>query len=294
MLKDRFSLGRVQVSYRLYPATDVHGCARGSAVNPAHIKGSLMTTLADYHSVGYVAPVRLFNADVAADLRARFDHLESLVGAEALESAHRPGGGDLLQMEDARHILAEVVSNPVLLDTLEIVLGSDIMLVNTTRFFCRYGPDTTKHTAWHQDVTYLGLEPPEIVTAWYAIDDVDHENGCLRFVSGSHAQGIREHRESTTLGNILNKNQEVELTITDRVRVVSAPLHAGEACVFPGTMLHSAGNNMTPRRRAALACRFINPATRSRLQHITAGLMVRGVDRFGHYEHYDRDCCTDS
>lgn len=246
-----------------------------------------MTTLADYDSAGYVAPVRLFDAPVAAYLRARFDHLESLVGAEALENAHRPGGGDILQMEDARAILVEVASNQVLLDTLEMILGPDVMLVNTTRFFCRYGPDATKHTAWHQDVTYLGLEPPEIATAWYAIDDVDEENGCLRFVSGSHVQGIRAHHESTAPGNILNKNQEASLTVTDEARVASAPLRAGEACVFPGTLLHSAGNNMTPRRRAALACRFINPATRSRFAHITAGTMVRGVDRFRHYEPYD-------
>lgn len=246
-----------------------------------------MPTLDNYASAGYVAPVQLFGESEAADLRARFDRVESLIGTEALDRAHRPDGGAILEMEDARSILTEVVSSQVLLGVLEAILGPDIMLVNATRFFCRYGPDPVKHTAWHQDITYLGLEPPEIVTAWYAIDDVDDQNGCLRLVPGSHVRGIRDHNDSMSPGNILNKNQEAVLSLADKAMIENVPLRAGAACVFPGTLLHSAGENVTPRRRAALACRFINPTTRSRLAHITSGIMLKGIDRAGNYELFD-------
>ena len=55
------------------------------------------------------------------------------------------------------------------------VIGPDVMLL-ATHFFCKYptGPEE-KFAAWHQDVTYWGLEPPLAVTAWYAVDDSDRD-----------------------------------------------------------------------------------------------------------------------
>ena len=47
-----------------------------------------------------------------------------------------------------------------------------------------------------------GLEPPEAITAWYAIDDSDCENGCMRVIPGTH-HGIQEHGKSDKAGNLL-------------------------------------------------------------------------------------------
>jgi phytanoyl-CoA hydroxylase len=35
---------------------------------------------------------------------------------------------------------------------------------------------------------------------WLALDEVDEENGCLRYVPGSHLRGIRKHGRTATLG----------------------------------------------------------------------------------------------
>ena len=41
-------------------------------------------------------------------------------------------------------------------------------------------------TPAHQDGYYFMLSPCEAVTMWLALDEVDEENGCVRYVIGSH------------------------------------------------------------------------------------------------------------
>lgn len=52
----------------------------------------------------------------------------------------------------------------------------------------------------HQDGFYFMLEPNEAVTLWIALDEIDEENGCMRYVRGSHRRGMRPHRTSNVLG----------------------------------------------------------------------------------------------
>ena len=50
-------------------------------------------------------------------------------------------------------------------------------------------PGIGQPTPSHQDGYYFMLEPNEAVTMWLALDDVDEENGCVRYVRGSHLKG---------------------------------------------------------------------------------------------------------
>ena len=52
----------------------------------------------------------------------------------------------------------------------------------------------------HQDGFYFMLDPNEAITLWIALDDIDEENGCMRYVRGSHRRGMRPHRPSNILG----------------------------------------------------------------------------------------------
>jgi len=47
---------------------------------------------------------------------------------------------------------------------------------------------------YHQDNYYFRCRPDdEVITAWIALDDVDEENGCLRYIDGSHRGPILSH-----------------------------------------------------------------------------------------------------
>ena len=50
--------------------------------------------------------------------------------------------------------------------------------------------------AWHQDVAYWPpfTQDASTVTCWLAVTDATFDNGCMRFVPGSHAEAsIRPH-----------------------------------------------------------------------------------------------------
>lgn len=62
-------------------------------------------------------------------------------------------------------------------------------------------PPGTRHvTPPHQDNYYFCLRPAQVLTMWLALDEIDDENGCLRYVRGSHSLGIRPHQRTSTLG----------------------------------------------------------------------------------------------
>ena len=61
-------------------------------------------------------------------------------------------------------------------------------------------PGTNHPTPPHQDNFYFCLKPPNVATLWLALDPVDDENGCLRYVPGSHRKGIRAHHPTSVLG----------------------------------------------------------------------------------------------
>src|SRR5690606_1003387 len=61
-------------------------------------------------------------------------------------------------------------------------------------------PGTEHPTPPHQDNFYFCLRPPNVATLWLALDHVDAENGCLRYVTGSHQRGIRLHLRTGILG----------------------------------------------------------------------------------------------
>jgi non-haem Fe2+, alpha-ketoglutarate-dependent halogenase len=239
--------------------------------------------VAKFTNDGFVSPITICGPSRAAVIRQEFDRLEQRVGRSTLEQAHKEGAGAILKGKLRCDFVLQIATNDNLLERISALLGEDIMLINISRFFCRYGPDPERFTGWHQDVTFLGLDPPEMVTAWYAIDDVDEKNGCLKVVPGSHRGRIRQHAESKQRGNILNHNHEIPLTANDLNTVTHLPLRSGEACLFSGGLIHGAGKIAIPRRRAALACRYIHPSTVARNSIIDAGLIVRGQDNFNNF-----------
>ncbi len=112
-------------------------------------------------------------------------------------------------------------------------------------------PRTQSPTPPHQDNYYFCLEPPHVLTIWLALDPVDEENGCLRYVAGSHHRGIRTHARS----NILGFSQGItDYSDEDRGREVVVRLRPGDAVAHHGETIHRADPNRSPvRDRRAFA-----------------------------------------
>lgn len=111
-------------------------------------------------------------------------------------------------------------------------------------------PPRTKHvTPPHQDNFYFCQSPSNVVTIWLALDEIDAENGCLRYVAGSHTAGFRSHGQSKILGF---SQGITDYTESDIEHEVAVPLKPGDAVAHHGMTIHRADANcsLTRQRRA--------------------------------------------
>ena len=112
-------------------------------------------------------------------------------------------------------------------------------------------PGTEHPTPPHQDNYYFCLEPPQVITAWVALDTADEENGCLRYVSGSHRKGLRPHNASQVLGFSQGIS---DYGPQDESQEVAARLEPGDLTVHHGETIHRADPNQSAdRSRRAFA-----------------------------------------
>lgn len=115
-------------------------------------------------------------------------------------------------------------------------------------------PLSTAGTPPHQDNYYFCLKPCQVVTVWMALDEVDEENACMRYVPGSHKEPVRPHARSGTLGF----SQAIsDYGPADTAREVAIPLSPGDVSAHHGNLIHRAGpNRSATRHRRAFAMVF--------------------------------------
>ena len=110
--------------------------------------------------------------------------------------------------------------------------------------------------AWHQDYSYWKrTKPIAHITAWIGLDDADEDNGCVRYVPGSHRWPLmpREHLAGD-MAKVLNH-------LTDEQRAAFKPvpsvLKAGEASFHHPMTLHGSFENRSGRPRRGVVINFI-------------------------------------
>ncbi len=103
-----------------------------------------------------------------------------------------------------------------------------------------------KETPPHQDAYYFSIKPKQAVTCWLALEEVDFENGCVSYVTGSHLKGMRAHGRTQTAGfsqSIIDYGTE-----EDKAALVAFPAKPGDLLIHHCMCIHSAGRNATESR----------------------------------------------
>lgn len=117
-------------------------------------------------------------------------------------------------------------------------------------------------TAWHQDAAYapdgeLG------VGIWVPLQDVDEEGGCMRFLPGSHKNGLTRHGALAS-----EANPHLLAASVDEDEVATCPVHAGGMVMHNTYTLHSTGPNCAGVTRRVwvlnFSCTTVSGTTRSR------------------------------
>ena len=237
-----------------------------------------------YRREGYLTGIRAASDEEAARYRAGFDRIEAAKGREKCRIG-------ILDRHFTEKFIWEMAAHPRILDCVEDLIGPDIVLM-ATHAFCKYGdPNAKEFVAWHQDVTYWGLEPPTALTAWYAIDDSDVENGCMRAAPRTHLDGVLEHGVSAEEGNLLSVNQEAPLSAEQEAETVDFVLKAGEMSLHDGRLIHGSRPNRSNRRRCGMTLRYISPEVRQTAKNSHGAewkaVLVRGEDRYNRWNLLD-------
>lgn len=113
---------------------------------------------------------------------------------------------------------------------------------------------------WHQDLAYWPVTPDtRTATLWLALDASTPENGCMRFVPGSHREPkLREH---TAQSNKREDSHTISTRLEESDEVRCVPILRGDATVHGERVLHGSGGNISNGWRRAYVVAFRSAET---------------------------------
>ncbi len=226
-----------------------------------------------YDHDGFHFPIRVMPREEALAYRAKLEAYEA-----------ETGGPIQSNMRHKVHLLFgwanELVRHPKILDAVEDIIGPNI-LCWATNFFIKEANDPG-FVSWHQDATYWGLEPDDVITAWLAMSDAPVESGAMKFVPGSHKWTQLPHKDTFHEHNLLSRGQEIAVEVDERDGQF-VPLQAGEISLHHVKLVHGSAPNTTDDRRIGLAIRYI-PTNVRQINVRDSAMLVRGSDAFGHFD----------
>ncbi|WP_454633450.1 phytanoyl-CoA dioxygenase family protein [Bradyrhizobium cenepequi] len=225
-----------------------------------------------YREHGYYAPVRVMSAGEAEGIRKQL---------EAHEATHGPLKGS---MRHKSHLLFTwldgLIRHPAILDAVESVIGPDILCWSSS-FFIKEARDPG-FVSWHQDSTYWGLDPADIVTAWVALSASTAENGAMRVIPDTQTLEQIAHRDTFAADNLLTRGQEIAVDV-DESKAVMLQLQPGEMSLHHVRLIHGSDPNPSAKRRIGFAIRYLPTHVRQVVGTNDSATLVRGVDRYGNF-----------
>ncbi|MCA9011988.1 MAG: phytanoyl-CoA dioxygenase family protein [Planctomycetaceae bacterium] len=241
--------------------------------DPANTKTLSRAEVEGYNASGFVRPVDVYSTDEITAIRKYFDRLLDRTLASggnsySISTAHMKYGG-----------VYDILTNKRIVDMVADLLGENVVAWGS-HFFCKM-PGDGRAVAWHQDASYWPLTPSHAVTVWLAIDDADLENGCMKFIAGSHHSGHLTYRKSTPEEH--NVLDQTVLNAESYGEIVVDDLKAGQASIHNDLLLHGSDPNMSARRRCGLTLRYAAAHVRAGMHWNEKGVVIRGSDPTKHW-----------
>jgi len=206
---------------------------------------------AAFEQDGYVFIPGFFNTGQIAEVNRQLDHIihDVLPARPDIRVAYEDQNDpqtlkQVLDLNEHSDFFHGLMVNSDFTRVAETLLGEKVIGKNVEFFNkpARVG----KETPPHQDAYYFSIKPKQAVTLWLALEDVDMENGCVSYVTGSHTKGMRTHGRSKTVGfsqSIVDFGTE-----EDMASLVSFPAKPGDLLIHHCMAVHTAGANTTDSR----------------------------------------------
>jgi phytanoyl-CoA hydroxylase len=186
----------------------------------------------------------------------RFVMIEpALVGKELTRRERLQAVRKLWQLWKFDPVFEALVHHPAIVGVVQSLLGPDIKFFGDQMML--KPPFHGSAKPYHQDSPYWPIDPPALVTCWIALDDSTCDNGCMRFLPGSHRGGIIPHRHLEGPHMVPE-----EYGAMDTAGEVAVELKAGGATFHHSCTLHETAANTTPYPRRAHTLAYMSARSR--------------------------------
>ena len=244
-----------------------------------------------FHENGFVHLKNFLNQHLLVELRNEVErYINDKVpfldpGDVFFDNPEKPETLKQLHRMEQDPFFNEYRNHPLWIETSEFLLNEPVEPAMGVELFNK-PPNTNHETPPHQDNYYFCLEPPKVLTIWVALDLADQTNGCMKYVAGSHLNGIRNHDTSNTLGFSQSITDFCHEDAKNEKSITAKP---GDALIHHGNTIHRAGVNQTQNRhrrgfamvfKAVSAKRNENKFKiydkQSKIQQNTFGIQING------------------
>jgi len=156
----------------------------------------------------------------------------------------------------------QLARNPNLLELVRTLIGPRVKLFRDQMLL---KPPGGQDKPTHQDQSYFRVQPIDgLVTAWIALDAASIDNGCMRYVPGSHRHGILE-MEHEANRPVHHRPKIAGLNLKEEV---ACPVPRGSVIFHHGLTLHRSGINQTNTWRRAVIFHYAASDARSEIQEL--------------------------
>jgi ectoine hydroxylase-related dioxygenase (phytanoyl-CoA dioxygenase family) len=146
-------------------------------------------------------------------------------------------------------LFREYSRHPQILAVVHSLLGPNLKIF-VDQTLCK-PPRVGSPKPPHQDSAYwTSIDPPHLVVCWMALDDATEDNGCMRFIPGSHKLGVVEHQQL--------EDFRVEDAKVDYSSEVAVPLTAGGCSFHHSLAMHRTDANTSSQRRIGVTVAYMS------------------------------------
>ena len=130
---------------------------------------------------------------------------------------------------------------------VELLIGPNIVLWGS-QVFCKPA-SVGKRVPWHQDGQYWPISPLVTCSVWVALDGTNSENGCMRYIPGSHRERkIFPHQIELNRNSVLG--EEIFVNSKDLNDARDNVLQPGEVSLHDAFLIHGSNPNKSNKRKS--------------------------------------------
>lgn len=234
------------------------------------------TELESFEKNGFLGPFKLYESDEAKNLL-------KTIRVKNQDRSHILFDNDV---NYDRHFdipeLSTHISHPGVIKRLNSIIGNDLLCWRT-EFFPKF--PGAKGTEWHQVANYqyangvpmleatVNTNQPLDLTVWTAFTDATKQNGCMKFLPGSHKKKYYDESKPIERGRAAKYQSisadtgffgynfsEFRVDTTwepNENEAIAMEMQAGECVIFTATCVHASYPNITERQtRFAISSRY--------------------------------------